>query len=279
MTRRNGGRPIEPTDPRQTVADVECSALADRSKLKSPLVACPRARARRRRVLRPARTGHVGHRCVHLRWRRRRHRTPRADDASRSPPCRTPPQIVEEDGPIIFPGLNTTTGERTLVLDHEGDDPTRGWRIYYAYPIDRPDCPVEQVIGTREFVDCDGATIGVEDLSPPESGVFPVVENQRVLYIDLAGVTATTTTNIPTDTRSHPVCVALRVGRVTETAHKRGSRRTTPFALHSGWAGSPETAHKRGFAAVSRRPWRRRDARRRSRCVGRACCGSWRGRR
>jgi hypothetical protein len=97
--------------------------------------------------------------------------------------------IVAEDGPIIFPGLNTTTGERTLVLDHEGADPTRGWRIFYAYPIGRPDCPVEQVIGTREFVDCDGATITVADLSPPDSGVFPIVENQRVLYIDLAGVT------------------------------------------------------------------------------------------
>jgi len=98
-------------------------------------------------------------------------------------------RIVEEDGPIILPGLNTTTGERTLVLDHEGDDPTRGWRIFYAYPVDRPDCPVEQVIGTREFVDCDGTTITVADLSPPESGVFPVVENQRILYIDLVGVT------------------------------------------------------------------------------------------
>jgi hypothetical protein len=101
-------------------------------------------------------------------------------------------QIVEEDGPIIFPGLNTTTGERTLVLDHEGDDPTRGWRIYYAYPVDRPDCPVEQVIGTSEFIDCDGTTITVADLSPPASGVFPVVENQRILYIDLVGVTTAT---------------------------------------------------------------------------------------
>ncbi len=102
-------------------------------------------------------------------------------------------QIVEEDGPIIFPGLNTTTGERTLVLDHEGDDPTRGWRIFYAYPIGRPDCPVEQVVGTREFVDCDGDTLTVADLSPPESGVFPVVENQRILYIDLVGVTTLST--------------------------------------------------------------------------------------
>ncbi len=103
-------------------------------------------------------------------------------------------QIVSEEGPIIFPGLATTTGERTLVLDHEGDDPTRGWRIFYAYPVDRPDCPVEQVIGTREFIDCDGAPLTVADLSPPESGVFPVVENQRILYIDLVGVTTTSDT-------------------------------------------------------------------------------------
>jgi hypothetical protein len=98
-------------------------------------------------------------------------------------------ELVAEGGPIIFPGLNTTSGERTLVLDHQGTDPTRGWQIFYAYPIGRPDCPDEQVIGTREFIDCDGNTLTVADLSPPESGVFPVVENQRVLYIDLVGIT------------------------------------------------------------------------------------------
>jgi len=98
-------------------------------------------------------------------------------------------EIVEREGPIIFPGLNTTTGERTLVLDHEGDDPTRGWTIYYAHPVDRPDCPVEQVIGTRDFIDCDGTTIDVTELSPPQSGVNPIVEDQRVLYIDLSGIT------------------------------------------------------------------------------------------
>jgi hypothetical protein len=99
-------------------------------------------------------------------------------------------QIVEEDGPILFPGLNTTSGERTLVLDHQGDDPTRGWQIFYAYPAGRDaSCTVEQVVGTRDFVDCDGNTIDVSELSPPESGVNPVVENQRTLIIDLSGVT------------------------------------------------------------------------------------------
>jgi len=101
-------------------------------------------------------------------------------------------QLVEEDGPIIFPGLNTTSGKRSLVLDHEGPDPTRGWQIFYAYPIGRPDCPVTQVADTGGLLDCDGETIAVADLSPPESGVFPVVENQRVLYIDLVGITAAT---------------------------------------------------------------------------------------
>ncbi len=99
-------------------------------------------------------------------------------------------RIVEEEGPILFPGLNTTTGERTLVLDHEGDDPTRGWTIYYAYPAGRDaDCAVEQIVGTRDFIDCDGNTINVTELSPPASGVNPVVENQRVLIINLSGVT------------------------------------------------------------------------------------------
>lgn len=97
--------------------------------------------------------------------------------------------IVAEDGPIIFPGLNTTTGERSLVLDHVGDDPTRGWRVFYAYPIGRPDCPVEQVVETGQLVDCDGEAIDVEALSPPSAGVNPIVEDQRLLVIDLSGIT------------------------------------------------------------------------------------------
>jgi hypothetical protein len=97
--------------------------------------------------------------------------------------------IVAEDGPIIFPGLNTTTGERTLVLDHEGADPTRGWRIFYAYPIGRPDCPVEQVIGTASSSTATAPRSPWPICRRRTPGVFPVVENQRVLYIDLAGVT------------------------------------------------------------------------------------------
>ena len=97
-------------------------------------------------------------------------------------------------GPILFPGLGTTDGERTVVLDHTGDDPTVGWVVYYAYPAgEDPSCAVEQVRdadgdGTREFVDCNGIAIDVSELSPPPAGVNPVVENQQMLSIDLSGV-------------------------------------------------------------------------------------------
>ena len=57
-------------------------------------------------------------------------------------------ESVAEDGPLIFPGLNTTSGERTLVVDHEGDDPLSGWKLYWAYPADR-DAGLRRRAGAR----------------------------------------------------------------------------------------------------------------------------------
>lgn len=95
-------------------------------------------------------------------------------------------ESIAERGPVIFPGLGTTSGERTLVLDHTGTNPERGWTIYYAHPADRPDsCAVEQIVGTETFTDCDGRIIPVEDLAPPTNGEFPVIEDRSTLFIDL----------------------------------------------------------------------------------------------
>lgn len=95
-------------------------------------------------------------------------------------------ESIDADGPVIFPGLGTTTGERTIVLDHEGTNPERGWVIYYAHPADRDSsCAVEQVIGTDQFTDCEGRTISVTDLAPPANGEFPIIEDRTMLYIDL----------------------------------------------------------------------------------------------
>ena len=98
-------------------------------------------------------------------------------------------ETVEEEGPLILPGLETTSGERTLVVDHEGDDPTQGWRVYWAYPAGRDaSCAVEQVRGTSEFVDCADRRIDVTELAAAD-GVRPIVENRETLILDLRGAT------------------------------------------------------------------------------------------
>jgi hypothetical protein len=100
-------------------------------------------------------------------------------------------RIVAERGPILFPGLNTTTGERTIVLNHEGDDPAKGWQIYFAYPAGRdPSCAVVQIVDSRRFTDCNGNELDVTELAPPPPGVNPVVEDKRILVLDLRGITA-----------------------------------------------------------------------------------------
>jgi hypothetical protein len=100
-------------------------------------------------------------------------------------------RIVAEQGPILFPGLNTTTGERTIVLDHVGDDPAKGWQIYFAYPAGGdPSCAVVQIVGSRRFTDCKGNELDVTELAPPPAGVNPVVEDKRILVLDLRGITS-----------------------------------------------------------------------------------------
>ena len=96
----------------------------------------------------------------------------------------------------MIPGLNTTIGERSIVVNHTGSIDSQGWEIYWAYPADRDgSCLIESVRGTTTFTDCDGRTIDVTDLAPPTNDVRPIVENQRTLIIDLRGVTSTSVTN------------------------------------------------------------------------------------
>ena len=104
--------------------------------------------------------------------------------------------IIAEEGPLIFPDLVRTGGTRTVVLDHAGTDPRIGWRVFFAYPADRDlSCKVDQVEKTREFVDCDGRTVDVEQLAPA-AGVSPVVSD--VVVIDLREATTGTESPPPT---------------------------------------------------------------------------------
>jgi hypothetical protein len=107
---------------------------------------------------------------------------------------------VAEEGPLLFAELSTITGERSIVLDHQGDDPTEGWTLYYAFPPGRPDCPVEQVRGTATFIDCEGNELDVTELSPPTDAVRPVVEDQTTLYLDLSAFSREIATSGPATT-------------------------------------------------------------------------------
>jgi hypothetical protein len=94
-------------------------------------------------------------------------------------------ETIAETGPILFPGLNTTTGGRTLILDHEGRDPTRGWQVYLGHPADaEATCAVTQIRGTNRFTDCNGDELDVTALARP-ADACPIVENRQRVSIGL----------------------------------------------------------------------------------------------
>ena len=75
--------------------------------------------------------------------------------------------VIADGGPIILPDLVGT--DRHIVLDHTGAEPDSGWTIHLAHPADRDAaCQIEQIKHTRQFVDCDGRTLEVDDLAEPD---------------------------------------------------------------------------------------------------------------
>ncbi len=95
---------------------------------------------------------------------------------------------IAEGGPLLFQGLVGDDADRSIVLNHTGDDPERGWSVRYAFPADRDDsCRVRQIEGTDRFTDCEGRTIAYDDLARPER-VRPLVSD--VVVIDLRGAAA-----------------------------------------------------------------------------------------
>lgn len=95
-------------------------------------------------------------------------------------------ETIDESGPILWPGLDTRNGEVSLVLDHTGNDPTRGWQLYYAHPADKTvSCAVTQIQDTSKFLDCEDREIEVSDLAPPRHERPVLEEDQTTLTIDL----------------------------------------------------------------------------------------------
>jgi hypothetical protein len=91
-------------------------------------------------------------------------------------------EIISTGGPLLFQGLVGDDADDSVVLDHTGESVNTGWVIYYAYPSDRDDtCKVKQIVGTRQFTDCDGRTLDVEQLAAPPLGVSPLVGDTIIL--------------------------------------------------------------------------------------------------
>lgn len=96
-------------------------------------------------------------------------------------------ESIAENGPILYPDLRDVNGKRSIVIEHNGSDPLKGWQVYYAYPADKSSaCLVAQIKKTHTFTDCDGRTLEVDQLQKP-SDVTPIVEGQKTLLIDLHG--------------------------------------------------------------------------------------------
>lgn len=99
---------------------------------------------------------------------------------------------VADEGPLILPDLLRSNGKRTIVLDHSGQDDRTNWRILMAYPADRTvQCKIVQVKRTRQFTDCEGRTLQVEDLALPPEGVLPIVSADGTLTLNLLPTSAT----------------------------------------------------------------------------------------
>lgn len=105
--------------------------------------------------------------------------------------------VIADGGPIILPDLVGT--DRHIVLDHTGAEPDSGWTIHLAHPADRDAaCQIEQIKHTRQFVDCDGRTLEVDDLAEPPRGVGPIVDRDSGLLT--LSLRATPTSTTPTTT-------------------------------------------------------------------------------
>ena len=95
-------------------------------------------------------------------------------------------ESIAESGPVLYPDLRDATGERSIIIEHFGEDPAKGWQVYYAYPADRTaECLVTQVASTHQFQDCEGRVLDVTELAAP-TDVRPIVENRETLLIDLS---------------------------------------------------------------------------------------------
>ena len=98
---------------------------------------------------------------------------------------------IAANGPQLYADLKTTSGARSVVVDHAGGTDTRGWSVYLPFPADRPgtSCLATQTPGTATFVDCEGRRLSVDDLQPAADVTVEIID-ATTLVLQFAGATA-----------------------------------------------------------------------------------------
>jgi hypothetical protein len=106
---------------------------------------------------------------------------------------------IAEDGPILYPDAGT--GDRDIYLQHQGDDPERGWLAFAARPAGAPrECTLRWDDGDQVFrlLDPDGEESGAcdgQEFPPDGAGLtqYPVTVQDGKLDVDINAADRTTT--------------------------------------------------------------------------------------
>jgi len=107
---------------------------------------------------------------------------------------------IDDRGPIYYPDVSGRGMERPIILQHLGDDDSRRWYAFLAYPSDRnADCPWRWRPDDQRFeAACDSARTAPADGKGLER--YPVTVLDGRLNVDLNFADRTTTTTAPPTT-------------------------------------------------------------------------------
>jgi hypothetical protein len=107
---------------------------------------------------------------------------------------------IAEEGAILYPDAGD--GDRDIYLQHQGDDPERGWLAFAARPAGAPrECTLRWDDGDQVFrlLDPDGEESGAcdgQEFPPDGAGLtqYPVTVRDGELDVDINAADRTTTT-------------------------------------------------------------------------------------
>jgi hypothetical protein len=102
-------------------------------------------------------------------------------------------ESIAKTGPQLFPDLKSEGGQRSVIVDHQGNDDNLGWFVYRPFPFDSDDedCFVVQTPRTRQFTDCDGRVLDVTQLKVATDVAVDIESNRLILTFEGAVATST----------------------------------------------------------------------------------------